>query len=66
MPRNYMMLTECGLVGRREASIPASAHLSCRLCPSMTLNSLAKIRDAARSSEPEQVIEVDRKSPAET
>ena len=56
----FMMLTECGLVGRLEAEHPGKRFIgSCRLCPYMKLNSLAKIRDVLVDPEPEQVIEVD-------
>ena len=56
----FMMLTECGLVGRLEAENPDKRFIgSCRLCPYMKLNSLAKVRDVLLDPEPEQVIEVD-------
>lgn len=56
----FMMLTECGLVGRLEAENPGKRFIgSCRLCPYMKLNSLAKIRDVLVDPEPDQVIEVD-------
>ena len=56
----FMMLTECGLVSRLQAENPGKRIIgSCRLCPYMKLNSLAKIRDALAAPEPEQVIEVD-------
>jgi quinolinate synthase len=56
----FMLLTECGLVSRVEVENPGKQFVgSCRLCPYMKLNSLAKIRDALVRPEPEQVIEVD-------
>ena len=56
----FMMLTECGLVGRLEAENPGKEFTgSCRLCPYMKLNSLAKVRDVLVNPEPSQVIEID-------
>lgn len=56
----FMMLTECGLVGRLEAENPGRRFIgSCRLCPFMKLNSLAKVRDVLLEPEPEQLIEID-------
>jgi quinolinate synthase len=43
----FLMLTECGLVGRLQVEAPEKHFIAgCRLCPYMKLNSLEKIRDA--------------------
>ena len=43
----FLMLTECGLVGRLEVEAPEKHFIGgCRLCPYMKLNSLEKVRDA--------------------
>jgi len=56
----YLMLTECGLVGRLEVEDPEKRFIpGCRLCPYMKLNSLEKIRDVLRQPRPDQVIELD-------
>lgn len=56
----YLMLTECGLVGRLEVEAPEKAFIGgCRLCPYMKLNSLEKIRDALRAPWPDQIITLD-------
>lgn len=56
----FLMLTECGLVGRLEVETPEKNFIGgCRLCPYMKLNSLEKIRDALRSPRPEQIITLD-------
>jgi quinolinate synthase len=56
----YLMLTECGLVGRLQVESPEKAFIGgCRLCPYMKLNSLEKVRDALRSPRPEQIITLD-------
>jgi quinolinate synthase len=56
----YLMLTECGLVGRLQVESPEKAFIGgCRLCPYMKLNSLEKIRDALKSPRPEQIITLD-------
>ncbi len=56
----FMMLTECGLVSRLQAENAGKRFIgSCRLCPYMKLNSLAKIRDVLVDPAPDQVIEVD-------
>ncbi|KXU38098.1 quinolinate synthetase [Cephaloticoccus primus] len=53
----FLMLTECGLVGRLEVESPEKSFIGgCRLCPYMKLNSLEKIRDLLRAPRPEQVI----------
>lgn len=56
----YLMLTECGLVGRLQVESPEKAFIGgCRLCPYMKLNSLEKVRDALRAPRPEQIITLD-------
>ena len=57
----YLMLTECGLVGRLQVEAPEKAFIGgCRLCPYMKLNSLEKLRDAlAGEPRPDQVITID-------
>jgi len=56
----YLMLTECGLVGRLSVEDPEKAFIGgCRLCPYMKKNSLLKIRDALLDPQPEQIIELD-------
>jgi len=56
----FLMLTECGLVGRLEVENPEKSFVGgCRLCPYMKLNSLEKIRDALRSPKPHQVVTLD-------
>lgn len=53
----YLMLTECGLVGRLAVEDPEKNFIGgCRLCPYMKLNSLQKIRDALADPRPEQEI----------
>lgn len=53
----FLMLTECGLVGRLEVESPEKNFIGgCRLCPHMKLNSLAKIRDALAAPRPDQII----------
>lgn len=53
----YLLLTECGLVGRLQVEAPEKRFVGgCRLCPYMKLNSLEKIRDALASPRPEQVV----------
>jgi len=56
----FLMLTECGLVGRLEVE-NAEKHFigGCRLCPYMKLNSLEKIRDALAQPRPEQIVTLD-------
>lgn len=55
----YLMLTECGLVGRLQVESPEKAFIGgCRLCPYMKLNSLEKIRDALKAPRPEQIITI--------
>ncbi|HET6565044.1 MAG TPA: quinolinate synthase NadA, partial [Xanthomonadales bacterium] len=56
----FLMLTECGLVGRLAVEDPEKAFIGgCRLCPYMKKNSLQKIRDALVDPQPDQVIELD-------
>lgn len=56
----YLMLTECGLVGRLEVENPEKNFVGgCRLCPYMKLNSLEKIRDALASPRPHQIVTLD-------
>ncbi len=56
----YLMLTECGLVGRLAIEDPEKSFIGgCRLCPYMKKNSLLKIRDALLQPRPEQIIELD-------
>jgi quinolinate synthase len=56
----YLMLTECGLVGRLQVESPEKAFIGgCRLCPYMKLNSLEKVRDALAAPRPDQVITLD-------
>jgi quinolinate synthase len=56
----YLMLTECGLVGRLQVEAPEKSFIGgCRLCPYMKLNSLQKIRDVLVAPRPEQIITLD-------
>jgi quinolinate synthase len=56
----YLMLTECGLVGRLQVESPEKAFIGgCRLCPYMKLNSLEKVRAALEAPRPEQIITLD-------
>jgi len=56
----YLMLTECGLVGRLAVEDPEKNFIGgCRLCPYMKMNSLEKIRDALVSPRPDQIITLD-------
>jgi quinolinate synthase len=56
----FLMLTECGLVGRLQVEAPEKAFIGgCRLCPYMKLNSLEKVRDALVAPRPEQVVTLD-------
>jgi len=53
----FLMLTECGLVGRLQVEAPEKHFIGgCRLCPYMKLNSLEKVRDALRAPRPDQII----------
>jgi len=56
----YLMLTECGLVGRLAVEDPEKNFIGgCRLCPYMKMNSLEKIRDALLNPRPDQIITLD-------
>jgi quinolinate synthase len=56
----YLMLTECGLVGRLQVESPEKRFIGgCRLCPYMKLNSLEKIRAALAAPRPDQIITLD-------
>lgn len=56
----FLMLTECGLVGRLQVEAPEKAFIGgCRLCPYMKLNSLEKVRDVLRAPRPDQVVTLD-------
>ena len=56
----FLMLTECGLVGRLEVEAPEKHFIGgCRLCPYMKLNSLEKMRDALASPRPDQIVTLD-------
>ncbi len=56
----YLMLTECGLVGRLTVEDPEKNFIGgCRLCPYMKLNSLQKIRDTLSDPQPDQIITID-------
>lgn len=56
----FLMLTECGLVGRLQVEDPEKRFIAgCRLCPYMKLNSLEKIREALVAPRPDQIVELD-------
>ena len=56
----FLMLTECGLVGRLEVEVPEKNFIGgCRLCPYMKLNSLEKVRDALVAPRPDQIVTLD-------
>ena len=56
----FLMLTECGLVGRLEVEAPEKNFIGgCRLCPYMKLNSLEKVRDALVAPRPDQIVTLD-------
>lgn len=56
----FLMLTECGLVGRLQVETPEKHFIGgCRLCPYMKLNSLEKVRDALVAPRPEQIVTLD-------
>ena len=56
----FLMLTECGLVGRLEVEAPEKNFIGgCRLCPYMKLNSLEKIRDVLLAPRPDQIVTLD-------
>lgn len=57
---HFLMLTECGLVGRLQVEAPEKRFIGgCRLCPYMKLNSLEKVRDALAHPRPDQIITLD-------
>jgi quinolinate synthase len=56
----FLMLTECGLVGRLQVEAPETSFIGgCRLCPYMKLNSLEKVRDALLAPRPDQIVSLD-------
>jgi quinolinate synthase len=56
----FLMLTECGLVGRLQVEAPGKHFIGgCRLCPYMKLNTLEKIRDAFTAPRTDQIITLD-------
>lgn len=56
----FLMLTECGLVGRLQVETPEKHFIGgCRLCPYMKLNSLEKVREALVTPRPNQIITLD-------
>ena len=56
----FLMLTECGLVGRLQVESPEKAFVSgCRLCPYMKLNSLEKVLQVLTSPRPDQIVTLD-------
>lgn len=56
----YLMLTECGLVGRLQVETPEKQFIGgCRLCPYMKMNTLEKVRDALLAPRPDQIITLD-------
>lgn len=56
----FLMLTECGLVGRLQSEDPEKNFIGgCRMCPYMKMNSLEKIRDVLRAPRPEQIVTLD-------
>jgi quinolinate synthase len=56
----FLMLTECGLVGRLQVEAPEKAFIGgCRLCPYMKLNSLEKVLQALKDPNPDQIVTLD-------
>jgi quinolinate synthase len=56
----FLMLTECGLVGRLQVEDPEKRFIGgCRLCPYMKLNSLENVYQALAAPRPDQVITLD-------
>jgi quinolinate synthase len=56
----FLLLTECGLVGRLQSEAPEKHFIGgCRLCPYMKLNSLEKLRDALAAPRPDQIVTLD-------
>ena len=56
----FLMLTECGLVGRLQVEDPEKRFIGgCRLCPYMKLNSLEKVHQALAAPRPDQIVTLD-------
>ena len=56
----FLMLTECGLVGRLQVEDPEKRFIGgCRLCPYMKLNSLEKVHQAMVAPRPDQIVTLD-------
>ncbi len=56
----FLMLTECGLVGRLQVEASEKTFIGgCRLCPYMKLNSLEKVLQVLREPRPDQVVTLD-------
>ncbi|MDB6167762.1 MAG: quinolinate synthetase complex, subunit, partial [Verrucomicrobia bacterium] len=56
----FLMLTECGLVGRLQVEDPEKRFIGgCRLCPYMKLNSLEKVLQALAAPRPDQIVTLD-------
>ena len=56
----FLMLTECGLVGRLQVETPEKHFIGgCRLCPYMKLNSLEKVLQVMTAPRPDQIITLD-------
>ena len=56
----FLLLTECGLVGRLQVEAPEKRFIGgCRLCPYMKLNSLEKVRDVLAAPRPDQIVVID-------
>ena len=56
----FLLLTECGLVGRLQVETPEKHFIAgCRLCPYMKLNSLQKVRDALAAPRRDQIVTLD-------
>lgn len=56
----FLMLTECGLVGRLQVEDPEKRFIGgCRLCPYMKLNALEKILQALQAPRPDQIVTLD-------
>lgn len=56
----FLLLTECGLVGRLQIEAPEKSFIAgCRLCPYMKLNSLEKVHAALLAPRPDQIITLD-------
>jgi quinolinate synthase len=56
----FLLLTECGLVGRLQVETPGKRFVGgCRLCPHMKRNSLEKVHEALAAPRPEQIITLD-------